>query len=149
MSGVVGQATNDGGEKKPKPLLLKIAPDLSFEQIDLILQICIDNKLAGIVATNTTISREGLKTSAEKLNAIGAGGLSGKPLINRSTEIINYIAKKSNGQLAIMGVGGIHTPDDANRMLDAGADLIQLYTGLIYEGPFVVKNILKKISSNR
>jgi dihydroorotate dehydrogenase len=130
-------------------LLLKIAPDLSFVQIDLILQICIDNKLAGIVATNTTISRERLKTSAEKLNAIGAGGLSGKPLINRSTEIINYIAKKSNGQLAIMGVGGIHTPDDATRMLNAGADLIQLYTGLIYEGPFVVKNILKEISSTR
>ena len=134
-------------KEKSKPLLLKIAPDLSFEQIDLILQICIDKKLAGIVATNTTISRGGLRTSSEKLNAIGAGGLSGKPLINRSTEIINYIAKKSNNQLAIMGVGGIHTPDDANRMLDAGADLIQLYTGLIYEGPFVVKNIIKRISS--
>ncbi len=133
-------------KEKPKPLLLKIAPDLSFEQIDLILQICIDNKLDGIVATNTTISREGLKTSTEKINAIGAGGLSGKPLINRSTEIINYIKKKSNGQLAIIGVGGIHTPDDATRMLDAGADLIQLYTGLIYEGPFVVKNILKEIN---
>lgn len=134
-------------KEKPKPLLLKIAPDLSFEQIDLILRICIDNKLAGIVATNTTISRDGLKTSSEKLNSIGSGGLSGKPLINRSTEIINYIAKKSNKQLAIIGVGGIHTPDDATKMLDAGADLIQLYTGLIYEGPFVVKNILKRISS--
>ncbi len=146
---VVGENTNNSGEKRTKPLLLKIAPDLSFEQIDLILQICIDNKLDGIVATNTTISLDGLKTPVEKLNAIGAGGLSGKPLINRSTEIINYIKKRSNGQLAIIGVGGIHTPDDASRMLDAGADLIQLYTSLIYEGPFVVKNVLKKISSTR
>ncbi|HAP00983.1 MAG TPA: dihydroorotate dehydrogenase (quinone) [Bacteroidetes bacterium] len=130
-----------------KPLLLKIAPDLTLQQIDLIIQICLDNKLSGIIATNTTINRDGLKTSSSKLNEIGNGGLSGKPLTKKSVEVVKHIGEKTNNQLAIIGVGGIHTPDDATRMLDAGADLIQLYTGLIYEGPLAVKNILKKISS--
>ncbi len=133
-------------KEKPKPLLLKIAPDLSIEQIDLIIKICIDTKLNGVVATNTTINRDGLKTSSKKLSQVGAGGLSGKPLQKKSTEIIQHIAKQTNKQLVIMGVGGIHTADDAMEKLDAGADLIQFYTGLIYEGPMVVKNILKGIT---
>ena len=152
---VIGENTNNGGAASLsplgragvglKPLLLKIAPDLSLPQIDLILQICIDNNLDGIVATNTTINRDDLKTSSKKFNQIGAGGLSGKPLTKKSAEIVRHISKHTNGKLAIMGVGGIQTPDDAMRMIDAGADLIQLYTGLIYEGPMVVKNILKEM----
>lgn len=128
-----------------KPILLKIAPDLTNEQLDDIVDIVKEVKLDGVIATNTTISREGLRTSPERINAIGAGGLSGKPLEKRSTEVIRYLAKKSNKSFPIIGVGGIHSAEDALEKINAGADLIQVYTGFIYEGPGLVKRINRKI----
>ena len=128
-----------------KPILLKIAPDLTNEQLDDIIEIIEEIKLDGVIATNTTISRDNLKTSKEIVDEIGAGGLSGKPVKNRSTEVIKYLATKSNKSFPIIGVGGIHSAEDAIEKLEAGADLIQLYTGFIYEGPALVKKINKAI----
>ena len=128
-----------------RPILLKIAPDLTNEQLDDIVEIVLTSKIAGVIATNTTISREGLQ-SPEKLKN-ETGGLSGKPLTKRSTEVISYLTKKSNGAFPIIGVGGIHSPEDAMEKLQAGASLIQLYTGFIYEGPALIKRINKKILS--
>lgn len=122
----------------PKPILLKIAPDLTEAQLDDIVEIVQTTGIAGVIATNTTISREHLQETTEK---IGAGGLSGKPLKQRSTEVIRYLYKQSNGQLTIIGVGGITTAEDAIEKLEAGASLIQIYTGLIFEGPMLVKRI--------
>lgn len=129
--------------KKPaqKPILLKIAPDLTDEQLDDIIEIVNDTKIAGVIATNTTISRAGLQTDTAKVESIGAGGLSGKPLTKRSTEVIRYLTEKSNRSFPIIGVGGIHNEQDAMEKLNAGASLIQLYTGFIYEGPGLVKRI--------
>ena len=132
-------------KEKRKPILLKIAPDLSNEQLDDIIAIVADTKIDGVVATNTTISRNGLKTVKTKLEAIGNGGLSGKPVKDRSTEVIKYLADKSNKAFPIIGVGGIHSAEDAIEKLDAGATLVQLYTGFIYEGPWLIKRINKKI----
>jgi dihydroorotate dehydrogenase len=125
----------------PKPILLKIAPDLNDSQLDDILEIVKDSKIAGIIATNTTISREGLKTSKEQIEEIGNGGLSGQPVKRRSTEVIRYLSTKSNGELKIIGVGGISTPEDAKEKLEAGASLVQVYSGMVYEGPYMVKRI--------
>lgn len=136
-------------QSKPKPILLKIAPDLDYEQLDDIVEIVKETKIAGVIATNTTISREHLQTSLKELNAIGAGGLSGKPLCQRSTEVIRYLHQKSEGRFPIIGVGGIHSPEDALEKLDAGATLVQLYTGFIYEGPALVRNINKAILKSR
>ncbi|MFN8296300.1 MAG: quinone-dependent dihydroorotate dehydrogenase [Chitinophagales bacterium] len=130
---------------KPKPILLKIAPDLTNEQLDDIIEIVFDTKLAGIVATNTTIARENLITQKTKVEAIGAGGLSGKPLTKKSTEIIKYLHKKSEGKIPIVAVGGIMNADDAIEKLNAGASLVQLYTGFIYEGPALIKEINQRI----
>jgi dihydroorotate dehydrogenase len=130
-----------------KPILLKIAPDLTDEQLDDIIDIIKDTKLDGVIATNTTISREGLKTSSQRVEEIGAGGLSGKPVKNRSTEVIRYLADTSNKAFPIIGVGGIHSAEDALEKLEAGADLVQLYTGFIYEGPSLVRDINKAILS--
>ncbi|HUM51143.1 MAG TPA: quinone-dependent dihydroorotate dehydrogenase [Chitinophagales bacterium] len=130
---------------KPKPILLKIAPDLTNEQLDDIIEIVFDTKLAGIVATNTTISRENLLTKKDKIDAIGSGGLSGKPLTKKSTEIIKYIAQKSENKIPIIAVGGIMTADDAIEKLNAGASLVQLYTGFIYEGPSLIKEINQRL----
>ncbi len=132
-------------KKQRKPVLLKIAPDLTNEQLDDIIDIVKEVNLDGVIATNTTISREGLKTSEEKLNAIGAGGLSGKPVKDRSTEVVRYLAEKSNKAFPIIGVGGIHSAEDALEKLSAGADLIQIYTGFIYEGPRLIKKINQAI----
>jgi dihydroorotate dehydrogenase len=126
---------------KPKPIFLKIAPDLTDSQLDDIVSIVNETAIAGVIATNTTISRDGLKTDSETLGKIGNGGLSGKPLKQRSAEVIRYLAEKSNKSFAIIGVGGIHSVEDALEKLDAGADLIQIYTGFIYEGPSLVKKI--------
>jgi len=126
-----------------RPILLKIAPDLSNEQLDDIVAIVQQTGIAGIIATNTTISRDSL-VSNEKLKT-EAGGLSGKPLTKRSTEVIAYLAKKSKGTFPIIGVGGIHSPEDAIEKLNAGASLLQLYTGFIYEGPGLIKRINKRI----
>lgn len=123
----------------PKPLLLKIAPDLTDGQLDDILLIARETKLSGLVATNTTISREGLQIAPQQVQQLGAGGLSGRPLRRRATEVIRYLHQKSNGELPIIGVGGIFSAADAQDKLAAGAALVQLYTGFIYEGPALVK----------
>ena len=128
-------------KKHPKPILLKIAPDLTDSQLTDIIDIVNTTKIAGVIATNTTISREGL--SAEHKGE--TGGLSGKPVKDRSTEVIRFLANKSGKSFPIIGVGGIHSAADAQEKLDAGADLIQLYTGFIYEGPALVKQINKSL----
>jgi dihydroorotate dehydrogenase len=128
-----------------KPILLKIAPDLSNNQLDDVIEVVKNTQLAGIVATNTTLDRSNLKVNEEKLSEIGAGGLSGKPLTKRSTEIIQYIHDKTNGSIPIIGVGGIHSAEDAIEKLNAGASLVQLYTGFIYEGPGLIKKINKAL----
>ncbi len=128
-----------------KPILLKIAPDLNFEQLDDILHIVEKTQLDGVIATNTTISRSDLTTSPLIVKEIGQGGLSGKPLTQRATEVIRYLNQKSKGQLFIIGVGGIFSAEDALEKINAGASLIQVYTGLIYEGPSLVKKINKGI----
>ncbi len=138
------QLVNESYPKK-KPLLLKIAPDLSNEQLDDIVEIMLELKMDGIVATNTTIQRTGLVADDLQVEKIGAGGLSGKPLSQRSTEVIRYIHQKSKGAFPIMGVGGIHSVEDALEKLDAGATLLQIYTGFIYEGPLLNKRINKAI----
>ncbi len=127
--------------KNPKPILLKIAPDLSNEQLDDIIDIVKQTSIAGVIATNTTVSRENLNTSATALENIGAGGLSGKPLANRSTQVIRYLKSKSGNAFPVIGVGGIHNGQDALEKLEAGADLVQIYTGFIYEGPAIAKKI--------
>ena len=135
-------------KSNPKPILLKIAPDLTNEQLDDIIEIVEEIKLDGVIATNTTISRENLKTNKDTIDEIGAGGLSGKPVKKRSTEVIRYLSTKSNKSFPIIGVGGIHSAEDALEKIEAGADLIQLYTGFIYEGPSLVKKINKAILKN-
>ncbi len=130
---------------KPKPILLKIAPDLTNSQLDDIIEIVESTKIAGVIATNTTISRENLQANDADLTAIGAGGLSGRPLKNRSTEVIRYLHQKSKGSFPIIGVGGIMSAEDALDKLEAGASLIQLYTGFIYEGPGLIKKINKAL----
>jgi len=130
-----------GNNNKVKPILLKIAPDLTNEQLLDIIDIIDTTKIAGVIATNTTIYREGLQSE----NKNEMGGLSGKPLTNRSTEVIRFLSDKSNKSFPIIGVGGIHSAQDAIEKLEAGASLIQLYTGFIYEGPALVKEINKKI----
>jgi dihydroorotate dehydrogenase len=128
-----------------KPVLVKISPDLSFEQIDDTLYIIREIGVDGVVATNTTISRENLKTSVKEINEIGQGGLSGQPLTKRSLEIVRYIHEQTSGKLPIIAVGGIMTVADAVNMFEAGADLIQLYSGYIYQGPGFVKKIQKAL----
>ena len=129
---------------KQKPILLKIAPDLSNEQLLDIIDIVNETKIAGVIATNTTLSREGLQSE----NKSEMGGLSGKPLTNRSTEVVRFLSEKSNKSFPIIGVGGIHSADDAMEKLNAGASLVQLYTGFIYEGPSLIKEINERILSN-
>ncbi|MFN4122231.1 MAG: quinone-dependent dihydroorotate dehydrogenase [Flavobacteriales bacterium] len=126
---------------KPKPILLKIAPDLSTEQINEIAEIVSECELNGVVATNTTIDRSRLKSSAELVNE--QGGLSGKPLKHKSTEVISLLRKSLGDEKIIIGVGGVFTADDALEKIKAGADVVQVYTGFIYEGPAMVKNINK------
>jgi dihydroorotate dehydrogenase len=129
------------GKTKPKPLLLKIAPDLTTEQLDDIVSLAFEVNLSGLVATNTTISRENLITSSQKIEAIGAGGLSGKPVTNRSTEVVNYLHQQTEGKVPIVASGGIFTGIDAKEKLAAGASLLQVWTGFVYEGPSIVKKI--------
>ena len=128
-----------------KPLMLKIAPDLTEGQLDDIVGIVNELKLSGIVATNTTISRAGLKASQERVAAMGAGGLSGKILRERSTEVVRYLRNKLSEDIAIVAVGGIFTGKDAKEKLDAGADLVQVWTGFLYEGPAMVRRMLRSL----
>lgn len=135
----------NAAKAKPKPILLKIAPDLTDTQLDDIIDIVKITGIAGVIATNTTISREGLITPAQRIESIGAGGLSGKPLTKRSTEVIKYLKQKSSNAFPVIGVGGIHSAEDALEKLDAGADLVQVYTGFIYEGPALISRINKAL----
>lgn len=128
-----------------KPILLKIAPDLTDSQLDDIIAIVAEVKIEGIIAANTTIDRSMLKSDKAEVDAIGAGGLSGKPVRARSTEVIAYLHQKSNGAFPIIGVGGIYTAEDAIEKMKAGASLVQVYSGFIYEGPSMVKKICKGI----
>ena len=142
LTKLLQELQNQNSKKQnQKPILLKIAPDLTNEQLLDIIDIVNETKIAGVIATNTTISREGLQSE----NKRETGGLSGKPLTKRSTEVIRFLSEKSNKAFPIIGVGGIHTAEDAIEKLEAGASLIQLYTGFIYEGPALVKAINKKI----
>ena len=136
------------GQNHYRPILLKISPDLSWGQVDDIISILMETPLDGVVATNTTTSREGLKTSDASVQSLGNGGLSGKPLTERSLEMIKYIHQKTNGSYPIIGVGGVMTPQDAKNMLDAGASLVQVYSGFIYEGPSFIKRICKFLKSS-
>ncbi len=131
--------------KNAKPVFLKIAPDLTHQQLDEIIDIILQTKLTGVIATNTTITREGLKETNEFIESIGAGGLSGAPILNKSVSVVQYLKDKSSGQFVIIGVGGIEDYSSAQKHLDAGADLIQVYTGFIYTGPGLVKRILKQL----
>ena len=137
----------NNSKRSQKPILLKIAPDLSDSQIEEIIEVITETKLDGIIATNTTISREGLATSNDQIEEIGNGGLSGAPLTNRATEVIKLISYKTDGKLPIIGVGGINSPQDALDKINAGASLVQIYTGFIYQGPTFIKQINKLLSS--
>lgn len=128
-----------------KPIFLKIAPDLTSHQLDEIVEIVLHTGITGVIATNTTITRNNLSESADTLNKIGNGGLSGRPLIDMAVSVVSYLSTKTNGRFVIIGVGGIEDHQSAQKHLQAGADLIQIYTGLIYTGPAIVKNILKKL----
>ena len=129
-----------------KPILLKIAPDLTELQLDDIVEIVTSTKIDGVIATNTTIDRNNLSTAEAEVTTIGAGGLSGKPLTKKSTSVISYLNKKSNGSISIIGVGGIMNAIDAKEKLQSGAALVQVYTGFIYEGPALAKNINKGLT---
>ena len=131
--------------EKQKPILLKIAPDLNTIQLDEIIELVSSTNLDGVIASNTSTNRTGLKMSDQQLEAIGNGGLSGQPIKNKSTEVIRYLAEKSNKTFPIIGVGGIHSAGDALEKINAGADLVQVYTGFIYEGPGLIKAINKAI----
>ncbi len=130
---------------RQKPILLKIAPDLNEIQLDEVIEIVAETKIDGVIASNTSVNREGLQASKEQLEVIGNGGLSGKPVKDRSTKVIKYLAEKSNKAFSIIGVGGIHSAEDALEKLNAGADLVQIYTGFIYEGPGLIKRINKAV----
>ncbi|MCG8763139.1 quinone-dependent dihydroorotate dehydrogenase [Tenacibaculum finnmarkense] len=138
------QALNNK-EVKQKPILLKIAPDLNNQQLDEIIELVAQTKIDGVIASNTSVNRANLKASKERLTEIGNGGVSGQPVKDRSTKVIKYLADNSNKVFPIIGVGGIHSEKDALEKIDAGADLVQIYTGFIYQGPSLVKRINKAI----
>ena len=132
-------------EPTQKPILLKIAPDLNNNQLDEIIEIVAETKIDGIIASNTSTSRSGLKASKKQLQEIGNGGLSGLPIKEKSTRVIKYLKDTSNKAFPIIGVGGIHSAEDALEKIEAGADLVQIYTGFIYEGPGLIKQINKAL----
>lgn len=134
---------------KQKPILLKIAPDLTNSQLNDIIEIVATTHIQGVIATNTTIDRNLLNKEKEYALTLGSGGLSGKPLTNRATEVIRYLHQQSNGAFPIIGVGGIHTVDDAIEKIKAGATLVQLYTGFIYEGPSLIKKINQRLLNEK
>ncbi|WP_055435343.1 quinone-dependent dihydroorotate dehydrogenase [Lacinutrix algicola] len=138
------QAANKTFDKQ-RPILLKIAPDLNNGQLDEIIELVAETNLDGVIASNTSNDRSGLKASEERLTEIGNGGLSGQPVLEKSTQVIKYLSDKSKKSFPIIGVGGIHSAEDALSKIEAGADLVQIYTGFIYEGPSLIKKINKAI----
>ena len=131
-----------------RPILLKVSPDLSHQQLDEIIEYCLRSGIDGLVAGNTTRSRDGINSiSKEKIEEIGNGGMSGAPLHQKNLELVKYVHTKSEGKLPIIGVGGIMSPEQAKAMLDAGASLVEIYTGFIYEGPALIKNIIKHLET--
>ncbi|GAA4955452.1 quinone-dependent dihydroorotate dehydrogenase [Algibacter agarivorans] len=143
LIGAVQKANNTF--EKQKPILLKIAPDLNNNQLDEIIELVANTKLDGVIASNTSTDRSGLKASDTLLESIGNGGLSGQPIKDKSTQVVKYLSDKSNKAFPIIGVGGIHSAKDALEKIDAGADLVQIYTGFIYEGPSLIKRINKAL----
>ncbi len=139
----------NAAQSKQKPLLLKIAPDLTQEQLDDIVDLSFEVQLSGLVATNTTINRQQLQTPNSKLQTIGAGGLSGLPVKQRATEVVQYLSTQTSGKIPIIASGGIFTGADAKEKLDAGAALVQVWTGFVYEGPAIVKNICQYLSQRK
>ena len=137
--------TYNQAQEKPKPLLLKIAPDLTEEQLDDIIEVAQNTQLSGLIATNTTISRADLNTNEAELNKIGNGGLSGQPLTHPALEVLHYLHQKTNGRIPTIGVGGIMEPLDAKMRMEAGASLIQVYTGFVYHGPGFIKRLLRAV----
>lgn len=137
------------GQNQYRPILLKISPDLSNEDIDMMTDIMVDTPLDGIVATNGTVRHTGLVTDAEQLKRYGAGAVSGKPLTKRSVEVVRRVYERSNGTYPIIGVGGVMTPADAKAMLEAGATLVQVYTGYVYNGPNFVSNICRELINRK
>ena len=132
-----------------RPILLKVSPDLSHEQLDEIIDYCLRSGIDGIVAGNTTRSREGLTSiSQTKIEEIGNGGMSGAPIHKKNLELVRYVHERSQGKLPIIGVGGIMSPEDAKEMMDAGASLVEIYTGFIYEGPGLIKRIIKHLEED-
>jgi dihydroorotate dehydrogenase len=136
-------------EAKQKPILLKIAPDLNNIQLDEIIELVAETKIDGVIASNTSTTRDNLKASKERLQEIGNGGVSGQPIKAQSTKVIKYLADNSNKAFPIIGVGGIHSAEDALEKIEAGADLVQIYTGFIYEGPSLIKRINKAILKSK
>jgi dihydroorotate dehydrogenase len=140
----------NNGKAVSKPIFLKIAPDLTEEQMDDVVDLALEIKLDGIVATNTTIRRAGLTPKSEALSVkIGAGGLSGLPLKDASTKMVQYITEKSGGQIPIIASGGVFTGQDVKEKMIAGATLVQVWTGFIYEGPAIVKKICREIGGRQ
>ena len=131
--------------KIKKPILLKIAPDLNNSQLDEIIELVAETKIDGVIASNTSTTRDNLNVSKERLQEIGNGGVSGQPIKDQSTQVIKYLADTSNKSFPIIGVGGVHSAEDALEKLNAGADLVQVYTGFIYEGPGLIKKINKAL----
>ena len=145
---LLGVKTANAKHPQPKPILLKIAPDLTNGQLDDIIEIVRETQIEGVIATNTTLDRSNLQTDSQKLEHIGAGGLSGKALEKRSTEVIRYLHQQSGGAFPIVGVGGVFSAKDAIEKLEAGASLVQVYSGMIYEGPSLIKKIKKGLLLN-
>ena len=144
----LNQEVSLSGRVQSRPILLKIAPDLNNQQLDEIIELVAETKIDGIIASNTSTNRDNLKASKERLQEIGNGGVSGQPIKNQSTKVIKYLADNSNKSFPIIGVGGIHSEQDALEKLKAGADLVQIYTGFIYEGPSLIKRINKAVLAN-
>ena len=145
--GAIVRAVRAACGEARRPLLVKIAPDLADEDIDAVVDFCLAEKVDGLVATNTTVTRAGLATTAREVEAIGVGGLSGAPVRRRATEVIARAYKRADGRLPIVGVGGVSSADDAWEKLEAGASLVQVYTGFIYEGPTLAADITRGLAA--